>query len=48
DGKMIVTRSNLRWCSDEFEFTCWNGDIVRGAFIIDSHDRKKSSHGALW
>ncbi|XMO92495.1 IS3 family transposase (plasmid) [Paracoccus sp. ME4] len=40
DGKDIVLRSNLRWCSDGFEFTCWNGDIVRGAFIIDAHDRK--------
>ena len=36
DGKVIVMRSNLRWCSDGFEFTCWNGDIVRGAFIIDA------------
>lgn len=38
DGKVIVMRSNFRWCSDGFEFTCWNGDIVRGAFIIDAHD----------
>ena len=40
DGKVIVMRSNLRWCSDGFEFTCRNGDIVRGAFIIDAHDRE--------
>ena len=40
DGKVIVMRSNLRWCSDGFEVTCWNGDIVRGAFIIDAHDRE--------
>lgn len=40
DGKVIVLRSNLRWCSDGFEFTCWNGDVVRGAFIIDAHDRE--------
>ena len=40
DGKVIVMRSNLRWCSDGFEFTCWNGDIIRGAFIIDAHDRE--------
>jgi transposase InsO family protein len=39
-GKVIVMRSNLRWCSDGFEFACWNGDIVRGAFIIDAHDRE--------
>lgn len=40
DGKVIVMRSNLRWCSDGFEFTCWNGDIIRGAFVIDAHDRE--------
>ncbi len=40
DGKVIVMRSNLRWCSDGFEFTCWNNDIIRGAFIIDAHDRE--------
>lgn len=40
DGKVIVMRPNLRWCSDGFEFTCWNGDIVRGAFIIDVYDRE--------
>ena len=40
DGKVIVMRSNLRRCSDGFEFTCWNGDVVRGAFIIDAQDRE--------
>ncbi|PVA08747.1 IS3 family transposase [Pelagivirga sediminicola] len=40
NGKVVTMRSNLRWCSDGFEFTCWNGDIVRGAFIIDAHDRE--------
>jgi transposase InsO family protein len=40
DGKVVVMRSNLRWCSDGFEITCWNGDIVRAAFIIDAHDRE--------
>ncbi len=24
-GKVVVMRSNLRWCSDGPEFTCWNG-----------------------
>jgi len=37
---VVVMRSNLRWCSDGFEFTCWNGAVVRGAFIIDAHDRE--------
>lgn len=40
DGKVVVMRSNLRWCSDGFEFTCWDGAVVRGAFIIDAHDRE--------
>jgi hypothetical protein len=31
-------RSNLRWCSDVFEITCWNGEIVRTVFVIDAHD----------
>src|SRR3954447_17424758 len=40
DGKVVVMRSNLRWCSDGFEIACWNGDIVRLAFIVDAHDRE--------
>ncbi len=22
------------------EFTCWNGDVIRPAFLIDAHDRE--------
>jgi transposase InsO family protein len=40
DGIVVTIRSNLRWCSDGFEFGCWNGEIVRDAFIIDAHDRE--------
>src|SRR5215210_3481206 len=40
DGKIMVMRSNLRWCSDGLEFTCWNGDIIRVAFILDAFDRE--------
>ena len=40
DGKVVVMRSNLRWCSDGFEFACWNGEIVRIAFVLDAHDRE--------
>jgi putative transposase len=40
DGKVMVMRSNLRWCSDALEFTCWNGNIVRLAFVIDAFDRE--------
>ena len=35
-----MMRSDLRWCSDGFEFACWNGEIVRVAFILDAHDRE--------
>ena len=40
DGKVMVMRSNLRWCSDSFEFSCWNGEVIRMAFIIDAFDRE--------
>ena len=40
DGKVVAIRSNLRWCSDGFEFTCWNGEVIRAAFILDTHDRE--------
>ena len=40
DGKVVVMASNRRWCSDALEFTCWNGEIVRVAFVIDAHDRE--------
>ncbi|KPN62523.1 hypothetical protein SAMN04488527_1194 [Aliiroseovarius crassostreae] len=40
DGKVVVMRSKLRWCSDGLEFTCWNGDVIRAAFLIDAHDRE--------
>lgn len=47
DGKVIVMRSNLRWCSDGLEFTCWNGDVVRVAFAIDAHDREAIAWSAV-
>ena len=39
-GTIMTSRSNMRWCSDVLEFTCWNGDVVRVAFALDSHDRE--------
>jgi putative transposase len=47
DGKVMVMCSNLRWCSDGLEFTCWNGDVVRMAFIIDAFDREIIAWAAL-
>ena len=40
DGTIMTSCSNERWCSDALEFTCWNGEIVRVAFALDSHDRE--------
>ncbi len=40
DGKVVVMASNRRWCSDALEFACWNGEVVRVAFVIDAHDRE--------
>jgi len=43
DGKVIVMRSDLRWCSDGLEFACWNGEVVRIAFIIDAQGKRMRS-----
>lgn len=40
DGKVMVMRSNLRWCSDGVDFTCWNGEVICLAFIIDAFARE--------
>jgi len=47
DGKVIVMRSGIRWCSDGLEFAAWNGAIVRAAFFIDVHDREILTHAAV-
>ncbi len=39
-GKVATLHSNVRWCSDGLEFTCWNGQVVRAAFVLDCHDRE--------
>ncbi len=40
DGVVRTLRSNMRWCSDGFEIPCWNGEIVRVAFTLDTCDRE--------
>jgi transposase InsO family protein len=40
DGKVATPASNPRWAADVFEISCWNGDAVRVACAIDSHDRE--------
>jgi transposase InsO family protein len=44
EGKVITLRSNLRWCSDGFEISCWNGQVMRIAFALDCCDREVISH----
>lgn len=40
EGRVIALASNLRWSSDGLEIPCWNGEVVRLAFAIDTHDRE--------
>lgn len=47
DGKIVVMRSNLRWCSDAFEIQCWNDETVRVGFTLDAHDREAISWTAM-
>jgi putative transposase len=51
DGKIITIRPNLRWTSDGFEIACWNGQVVRVAFALDTCDREvmawRASTGGL-
>lgn len=40
-------RSDIGWRSDGFGFTCRNGEVVRGAFVLDAHDREVIAWRAL-
>ena len=44
DGRVAVDQSNLRWCSDGFEFACDNAERVRVAFALDCCDREAMGH----
>ncbi len=39
-GKVAVSESNRRWCSDGFEFRCDNGEKLRVTFALDCCDRE--------
>jgi putative transposase len=39
-GKIAVTESDMRWCSDGFEFGCDNGEKLRVTFALDCCDRE--------
>lgn len=40
EGRVIAPASNQRWSSDAFEVGCWNGEVVRVVFAIDTCDRE--------
>jgi putative transposase len=40
EGQIIALASNQRWSSDGLEIRCWNGEVVRVAFAIDTCDRE--------
>lgn len=39
-GRVAVSESNRRWCSDGFEFRCDNGEKLRVTFAQDCCDRE--------
>lgn len=39
-GRIIRPASNERWCGDAFEIACWDGMVIRVAFVLDCHDRE--------
>lgn len=39
-GRVIRPASNERWCGDAFEIACWDGVVLRVAFVLDCHDRE--------
>jgi transposase InsO family protein len=39
-GQIITIRPNLRWTSDAFEIPCWDGQVVRVVFALDTCDRE--------
>lgn len=43
-GVIMTEHSDQRWCSDTFEIACWNKELVRVAFSLDTCDREAISH----
>ncbi|MEQ9907527.1 IS3 family transposase [Pectobacterium odoriferum] len=39
-GNVITLKPDTRWCSDGFEIRCWNREVVRVVFSLDSCDRE--------
>lgn len=45
-GQVQRPASDQRWCSDIFHISCWSGEVVSVAFVIDCHDREVLAHVA--
>lgn len=43
EGQIITIRPNLHWTSDGFEIPCWNAEVARVAFALDTCDREVMS-----
>jgi putative transposase len=43
EGRIAVSQSDRRWCSDGFEIACDNRERVRIAFALDCCDREAMS-----
>ncbi len=39
-GRIATEQSNVRWCSDVLEISCWNGEILQVGFALDCCDRE--------
>lgn len=46
EGKVITLKSDLRWCTDGFEFRCWDGQKVYVVFSLDCCDREVIAYQA--
>lgn len=40
EGVVVAPASNQRWNSNGLNIPCWNGEVVRIAFAIGTHDRE--------
>jgi putative transposase len=40
EGQVTTLRSNTRWCSDSFQFRCWDGAKIEVVFVLDTCDRE--------
>jgi hypothetical protein len=47
EGSVIAPTSNQRWASDGLEIPCWNGEVVRTAFAIETRAHARARRERL-